>query len=74
MYRKDFLKDWASSHLHDCVSYLDCPLEPIIVFEYNLREKFDPKFMDNLLSTKGKMRAKGETKANNERIKVVESG
>jgi hypothetical protein len=30
--------------------------------------------MNNLLSTKGKMRAKGERKANNERIKVVESG
>lgn len=74
MYRKDLLKDWASSHFHDCVSYLDCPLEPIIVSECNLREKFDPKFMDKLLSAKGKTRAKGERKASNERIKVAGSG
>jgi hypothetical protein len=74
MYRKDLLKDSASSHFHDCVSYLDCPLQPIIVSESNLREKFDPKFMDKLLLIKGKMRAKGERKANNERIKVVENG
>jgi hypothetical protein len=30
--------------------------------------------MDKLLSTKGKTRAKGERKENNERIKVAKSG
>lgn len=30
MYKKEFVKDWTSSHLQQCGWYLDCPLTPFM--------------------------------------------
>jgi hypothetical protein len=39
MYRKEFLKDWSSSHLVDYWLYINCFKENISTSEFSLREK-----------------------------------
>jgi hypothetical protein len=48
MYRKDMLKDWISPQLLDCNWYLDYPKENIPPSKFEIREKYEPIFLQGL--------------------------
>jgi hypothetical protein len=61
MYQKNLFKDWTSSHLRDCPWYVDCPKDNTPLFEWELQEKLDPRYVECLASSKM------EAKANNKK-------
>jgi hypothetical protein len=48
MYRKGMLKDWSSPHLLLCGWYLDYLKENTPPLEFEIQEKYEPAFLQDL--------------------------
>jgi hypothetical protein len=67
MCRKEFVKNWGSSHLLYYGWYLDCFPNYTLVFERSKRKKFDPRFLEKLASLQGNKKEHIEKRKKNKK-------